>query len=100
MAQQIYQLWRARFTEAWYQLSHDEQRSLMAQVGEALTQVGGKSVVLCMSAWADEHWQGFGVEEYPDLAAVQQHSQRLMELNWYRYVESQSTLGTAWELPT
>ena len=34
MAQQIYQLWRARFTEAWYQLSQDEQRNLMAKVGE------------------------------------------------------------------
>ena len=37
MAQPIYKLWRARFTEAWYQLPQDEQRSLMAKDGEALS---------------------------------------------------------------
>ena len=100
MAQPIYKLWRARFTESWYQLSQDEQRSLMDKDGEALTQVGAKTLVLCLSAWANEHWQAFGVEEFPDLEAVQRHTQLLMELNWYRYIESETTLGTTWDLPT
>ena len=54
MAGPIYKLWRATFREAWYQLSPEEQQQRLAQVAEALTQVGGKPVVVCNSAWADE----------------------------------------------
>ncbi len=96
----IYKLWQAKFTEAWYQLSQEEQRQRVAQVEEALTQVGGKRVLLCNSAWANEQWSAFGVEEFPDIEAVQKHSQLLDELNWYRYIESITTLGTRWEGPS
>ena len=49
---------------------------------------------------ANEQWQAFGVEEFPDLAALQTHTQLLNELNWYRYIESSTTLGTAYEEPS
>ena len=90
----VYKLWQAKFKEAWYQLSPDEQRERLAQVQAALTQVGGKLVLLCNSAWANEQWAGFGVEEFPDMDALQKHSQLLDELNWLRYIESSTTLGT------
>jgi hypothetical protein len=35
------------------------------------------------------------VEEFPDLEAVQQHTKLLEELNWMRYVEAETLLGTA-----
>ncbi len=94
MAQPIYKLFQAKFTEAWHQLPGEEQRRLETQVEEALAQVGAKRVLLCVSAWANEQWTAFGVEEFPDIEAVQKHSQLLIELNWFRYLESITTLGT------
>lgn len=93
----IYKLFRARFTEAWHQLSQEEQESLTAKVIEAVEKAGGKSLVLCDSMWASEEWHYFGVEEFPDIEAVQRHAELLNELNWLRYVESSTVLGTKWQ---
>ena len=97
MAQPVYKLWQARRTEAWYQLSQEEQQRLSAQVEEALAQVGGKRVITCFSAWSNEQWLGFGVEEFPDIEAAQKHTQILTDLNHYRYIEGITTLGTPFE---
>ena len=95
MAGPIYKLWMAKFTEAWYQLSQEEQSSLLAKVNEALEQVGGKRSIYCESAWSSEQWLGFGVEEFPDIEAVQKHTALLNELNWPRYITSMTLLGTS-----
>jgi hypothetical protein len=95
----IYKLWQGRFTEAWYRLAQDEQDRLMGEVVRALEPVGGKELVACLSAWSNERWAAFGVEEFPDIDAVQRHEQTLLELTWARYFESQSTLGTEFPLP-
>jgi len=39
----------------------------------------------------------FGVEEFPDIEAVQKLAEMHDELNWHRYVEVMSVLGTEWE---
>ena len=44
MAQPVYKLWLFRFTEAWYQLSPEEQQRLLVLGEEALAQVGGRAV--------------------------------------------------------
>jgi hypothetical protein len=41
----------------------------------------------------------FGVEEFPDLETEQRHEQILTDLNWSRYIESRTTLGTELVLP-
>ena len=97
MAGPIYKLWMFRYTEAWYQLSEEEQNSLLAKVVEALEQVGGKTVLTCVSAWSSEQWLTFGIEEFPDIETVQKHTEDLWELNWFRYLEGTSMLGTKWE---
>ena len=93
----IYKSFRGKLTEAWHQLSQEEQESLLAKVSEAIEKVGGKSLVVCDSRWASEEWQFFGVEEFPDIEAVQKHTELLNELNWLRYVESSSVLGAEWQ---
>ena len=98
MAQPIYRLFMGKMTEAWYQLSKEEQDSLWAKVAQALEKVGGKPVVGCDCRWASEQWMGFGVEVFPDIEAVQKLASLHDELNWYRYVESITVLGT--EIPT
>jgi hypothetical protein len=95
MAQPIYKMFRARFKEPWFALSKEEQDALSAKVGDALKQAGGKEVIFCSSGWSSEQWWGWGVEEFPDLEAVQQHTKLLQDLNWLRYVESETLLGTA-----
>ncbi len=98
MVQPIYKLWQARFTETWHQLPQDEQQRLLDEAQQSLTDAGGTSLMLCSAAWSNEEWPYFGLEQFPDLDAVQKHSQRLTELNWFRYLESRTTLGT--QFPT
>ena len=90
----VYKLFLGRPTEAWYQLSEEEQADLMDKVTGLLEQAGGKTVILCDSSWSSEQWQFFGMEEFPDIAAVQKHTADLNELDWLRYVESMTLLGS------
>jgi hypothetical protein len=99
MAQPVYKLWQARFTEAWHQLPQEEQQRLLAMDDQALKTAGGKALVTCSAAWSNERWPYFGLQEFPDLASVQRHTDLLIELNWPRYFESRTTLGTQLVLP-
>jgi hypothetical protein len=94
----IYKFWQAKFTEAWYQLSTEERNQRLAKVGAVLEQVGGKALIICDSSWSNEQWRAFGVEEFPDIEAVQKHTQLLNELEWDRYLDGPSTLGTKLEM--
>jgi hypothetical protein len=99
VAQPIYKLWQGRWTEAWHQLPEQEEQRLLSLVTEALNMAGGKELVICTAAWSNERWPFFGVEEFPDLEAAQRHEQILTDLNWTRYIESRTTLGTELVLP-
>jgi hypothetical protein len=50
----IHKFWMCRVTEAWYQLSEEEQNSLLAKTNNALKAVGGKSIVTYRSDWSSE----------------------------------------------
>jgi len=50
-----------------------------------------------VSVWASEEWLAWGVEKYPNLEAVQQHTLRLYGMNHFQYIESTSYLGV--EMP-
>ncbi len=97
MAGPLYKLWQAKWTAAWYELSQDEQAAMLGRVNEALERVGGKRIIVCNASWTSEQWPFFGVEEFPNLEALQQFSASLTELELARYVESTTTVGTAWE---
>jgi hypothetical protein len=96
MSEPIYKLWMMKPTEAYYQLSEEEQNNLVAKLQEALQKVGGKTIVMCTSVWSNEQWMFFGIEEFPDVEAVQKLSELHTELDWFRYVEGFSMLGTKW----
>ena len=95
MAQSVFKSFRLRFKESWFMLSKAEQDALLGKVGEALTKVGGKGVIMCESGWVSEQWWYWGVEEFPNVEAVQEHTRLLTELNWMRYCDSDTLLGTA-----
>jgi hypothetical protein len=94
MAGPIYKVFLANLTEAAHQLSQEEQDAHMAKIADALEKAGGKPVIYCNSRWSSEQWTMFGVEEFPDIEAVQKHTQMLEELGHYRYIDSITVLGT------
>ena len=97
MAKTIYQLFTARFTEAWYQLSKEEQDQVLAKQAESSEKVGTKNIVFAESVWSNEEWQFFGVNEYPSLEALQEHTNDLVEIEWFRYIDSKVILGKEYE---
>ena len=76
-------------------MSEEQQGQEFAKFDDAMKQVGGKNVIVCTSTWATEEWQFFGIDQFPDIEAAQKHAELLFALNWYRYVDSRSTLGTS-----
>ena len=74
MSKPIYKFFMARFSQAWYQLSEEQQNSLTAKLNEALEKVGAKRVILCNSSWSSEQWSFAGAEEFPNIEAVQNHT--------------------------
>ena len=97
MARPIYKVFMFKPTEAWYQLSDEKKNQIKEQLAKALKKVGGKEVVLCFSGWNSEQYLGWGVEKFPNIEAVQKHHALLVDLNWFRYADSNSYLGT--EIP-
>jgi len=94
MARPIFKVFLFKPTEAWYQLPDDKKRTLKQQLAKALKKVGGKEIVECFSGWDSEQYLGWGVERFPNIEAVQKHHALLVDLNWFRYAESNSYLGT------
>ncbi len=93
MEQPIYKVWMMKYTDAWYKLSPDEQKTRLAKVEESLKSVGAELLMMRVSVWASEEWLAWGVEKYPNLQAVQQHAMNLFTMGHFQYVESKSHLG-------
>jgi len=95
MSKHIYLLVIAKgFTEAWYQLSKEEQDSLWSKVEEVDKRAGAKWLIVCDSRWADEEVFDWGVIEYPDMEAYQKKVEELEKLQWWRYFSAKTILGT------
>lgn len=94
MAGPIYKMFYLRMKEAWFQLSQEERDALFARIDEAMKSVGGKSMLTCESSWNSEKWWYWGVEEFPSMEAVQEYAHLLAEMEWFRYCDSESLLGT------
>lgn len=97
MAKPIYQLFIAKFTESWYQLSKEEQDQVLAKQNESFEKSGAKTIVFAESAWSNEEWQFFGVHEFSDVEALQEHTNDLIEIQWFRYIDSKVILGKEYE---
>ena len=90
-------------TEAGYQAFPNGQieellkEELIKKALASRDQAGGKQIVFCDSRWSSQQWRSFGVEEYPSIEALQEHTKRLEAMNWWRYGEITTVLGTAYE---
>ncbi|MCU0487658.1 MAG: hypothetical protein MUE67_01755 [Anaerolineales bacterium] len=83
-----------RFREAGYALSPSEREAMLAQVAVARHEYGGRLLVNAAARWSAYGIYGFGVEVFPDLGALKKHTKALEKLDWYRYVEAESFIGT------
>ncbi len=99
MSKPIYMLVLGQgWTEAWYQLSKEEQDYLWSKVVEVGKRAGEKWLILCNSRWADESVLDWGVLEYPDMDAYQKKVEELEKLDWWRYFSAKTILGTKMEM--
>jgi hypothetical protein len=93
MNEPIYRFFRGRFTNAWHQLTQREKDQVLAEMGKAFQESGGKSVVpVCYTCWSSD-WNVFGVEVYPSLAAVQKWRDALERTGCFQYLEIESMIG-------
>ena len=83
-----------RFREAGYALTMEERAAKLAQVAAARQECGGRLLLSAIARWSGYGVYGFGAEVFPDVASLQKHTAALEELNWYRFVESESFIGT------
>jgi hypothetical protein len=98
MSTPVYLLVLAKgYTEAWYQLSKEEQDALWAKVGEIDKRAGAQFHVFCNARWADEDLMAWGVIEYPSMEACVQKAKELEDMNWWRYISAKTILGTKME---
>ena len=97
MAEQIYKFWICRFLEPWYQLSKEEQDSLIAKLNDAKKKVGCTYPIICNTSWSSDQWWFAGYEVFPNIEAVQKYMAAVQELNWFRYCEGINVLGTKLE---
>jgi hypothetical protein len=86
----IYKLFLGRPKEAWYQLSKQEQDTVLAEYGKATTY---KPIIWCDATAFSDEWVWFGVEEYADLAALEKAAKADGDAKLRRYVEGISVLG-------
>ena len=95
MAGQVCKVYIVRgFKEAGYALSQEELEAKLAQVNAARPECGGRLLVNALARWSSYEIYGFGAEIFPDLESLQKHTAALDELNWFRYIDSESFIGT------
>jgi hypothetical protein len=96
----VYKLVIARgnfYTDAWYQLSKEEQDRLRAESEAANKAVGAEVTLYCESFWANQAIPAWGIVKYPSVEALQQFSAQ--DLEWFRYTNWETILGTEPETP-
>ena len=83
-----------RFKDAGYALSEKEREAKLAQVAAVRQECGGRLLVSAVARWSDYGVYGFGAEVFPDIESLQKHTEELEKLDWYRYIDSVSFIGT------
>jgi quinol monooxygenase YgiN len=94
MAHPIYFLFLARPKRSWYELSEKERQAMDAKIRKSLADVGAKVVLGADCSWSSGQWQFFGVEEYPDIEALQKHVATQHEIGFSQHMEELDFLGS------
>jgi hypothetical protein len=90
----IIRFYFAKIKEAFFNLSDEEKMAFMRKDRGNLDELGCKfETIDCR--WSNEEWQFIGIEEWPNLEAIEKRAKfEKEELQTFRYVESKTILGT------
>lgn len=94
MGKLVCELVQWKFKEAWYALSKDDRDEIRTKTMGLNEKAGTKTVINCGSMCSSGRWLTFMVKEYPSVETLQQHYRDLHEIDWWRYIEAETTLGT------
>ncbi|UCD73025.1 MAG: hypothetical protein JSW01_06200 [Candidatus Bathyarchaeota archaeon] len=91
----IIRLYFAKIQEAFHDLSEKEKIEFMRKDRENMDKLGLKLLMMIDCRWSTEEWDFIGVEEWPNLEALQKRAQfEKEELQGFRYVVSKTYLGS------
>lgn len=91
----IIRVYFAKVKEAFYKLSEEEQKEFMRKDRENLDKLGCKVLMMIDCRWSNEEWQFIGVEEWPNIEALEKSAKfENEELEKNKYGESKIYLGT------
>jgi hypothetical protein len=94
----VYQLWVIKnqpFSVNYAALSAAQKKELTDKEAAASKRVGAVNLLYCDSTWANEAYIGWGVTQFPDVAARIQSTREMLQFGWFRVLDSFSILGTA-----
>lgn len=94
----IYKLALFRMKEAYLDLPEAEQLKWNERMETSYQETGTQVICFAKSSWCDEQWQGWCIEAYPSLEALQTRADFMEESGWYRYVQAISALGVRYPL--
>jgi len=86
------------FTEAWYQLSKQEQDDLWAQVQDVDRRAGAAGIFSAIRVGRTKAYSIGPVIEYPDFDSYRHKVAELEKLDWYRYWFGKTVLGTRMDI--
>lgn len=90
----VYHLFIVRgYREAFYQLSTPERDRFWEKIMENSKAAGARSLLGCYSRWSNELYPAWGVDEFPDMQAVQQCTRANEKIQHFRYIEAETYHG-------
>jgi hypothetical protein len=91
----IIRLLFAKIKEAFYELSEEDQQKFMIKDRKNLDELGCNVIMMIDCRWSNEEWNYLGIEEWPDLEALEKRAKfENEELEKFRYIEAKTLLGT------
>jgi hypothetical protein len=91
----IIRLMFAKVKEAFYELSEKEQMEFMVKDRKNWEELGCNVLMMIDCRWSTEEWNYIGVEEWPNIEALEKRAKfEFEELQKFRYAESKTYLGT------
>ena len=91
----IIRLMFAKVKEAFYKLSEKDQLEFMLKDRKNWEELGCKLLMMIDCRWSNEDWNYIGVEEWPNIEALEKRAKfENEELQKFRYAETKTYLGT------
>ena len=87
----------AKPKESWYRIPSEDRNEIMDKLLEKGKELGMKSLVVFNCHWSCEEWLSISVEEYPDMEALQEFENYLIDVGWATNIDSKLYMGTRWE---